>query len=151
MTAVFQPHLYTRTRDFAPEFAEALSLADKVILLDIYPARELPIPGVTSDIIFKDITAEKVLLKRSELMDYLMEEPVQITITLKEEDGYREQWLIRQLVRTNEQEISTDLWVKSRGCLKTDAADTEIYSRIVTRSCTCGMSCHILYRRDRGS
>ena len=82
MTAVFQPHLYTRTRDFAPEFAEALSLADKVILLDIYPARELPIPGVTSDIIFKDITAEKVLLKRSELMDYLMEEPVEVLATL---------------------------------------------------------------------
>ena len=82
LTAVFQPHLYTRTRDFAPEFAEALSLADKVILLDIYPARELPIPGVTSDIIFKDITAEKVLLKRSELMDYLMEEPVEVLATL---------------------------------------------------------------------
>lgn len=82
LTAVFQPHLYTRTRDFAPEFAEALSLADKVILLDIYPARELPIPGVTSDIIFKDITAEKVLLKRSELMDYLKEEPVEVLATL---------------------------------------------------------------------
>ena len=50
LTVVFQPHLYTRTRDFAPQFAEALSLADDVLLLDIYPARELPIPGVTSDI-----------------------------------------------------------------------------------------------------
>ena len=66
MTVVFQPHLYTRTRDFAPEFAEALSLADKVILLDIYPARELPIPGVTSEIIFKDIKSEKVLIKNGE-------------------------------------------------------------------------------------
>ena len=82
LTAVFQPHLYTRTRDFAPEFAQALSLADKVILLDIYPARELPIPGVTSEIIFKDITSEKVLLKRSELMDYLREEPVEVLATL---------------------------------------------------------------------
>ena len=82
LTAVFQPPLYTRTRDFAPEFAKALSLADKVILLDIYPARELPIPGVTSEIIFKDITAGKVLLKRSELMDYLKDEPVEVLATL---------------------------------------------------------------------
>lgn len=82
LTAVFQPHLYTRTRDFAPEFAKALSLADKVILLDIYPARELPIPGVTSEIIFKYITAGKVLLKRSELMDYLKDEPVEVLATL---------------------------------------------------------------------
>ena len=82
LTAVFQPHLFTRTRDFAPEFAQALSLADKVILLDIYPARELPIPGVTSEIIFKDITAEKVLLQRSELMDYLKQEPVEVLATL---------------------------------------------------------------------
>ena len=82
LTAVFQPHLYTRTRDFAPEFAHALSLADKVILLDIYPARELPIPGVTSEIIFKDITVEKVLLQRSGLMDYLRNEPVEVLATL---------------------------------------------------------------------
>lgn len=83
MTAVFQPHLYTRTRDFAPEFAQALSAADKLILLDIYPAREEPIPGVTSEIIFNDVTApEKVLLKRAELMDYLKDEPVELLVTL---------------------------------------------------------------------
>ena len=82
LTAVFQPHLFTRTRDFAPEFAEALSLADKVILLDIYPARELPIPGVTSEIIFKDIKSEKVLIKREELMGYLADEPVEVLATL---------------------------------------------------------------------
>ena len=83
MTAVFQPHLYTRTRDFAPEFAEALSGADKLILLDIYPAREEPIPGVTSKIIFDDVTAaEKVLLRREELMDYISEEPVELLVTL---------------------------------------------------------------------
>ena len=71
-TAIFQPHLYTRTRDFADEFAEALSLADRVILLDIYPAREKPIPGVTSEIIFKGITApEKILMKKEELLEYL--------------------------------------------------------------------------------
>ena len=83
MTVVFQPHLYTRTRDFAPEFAEALSKADKLILLDIYPAREEPIPGVTSEIIFKDVTCgEKVLLKRCELMDYLKDEKVEMLVTL---------------------------------------------------------------------
>ena len=83
MTAIFQPHLYTRTRDFAPEFAEALSKADKLILLDIYPARELPIPGVTSEIIFKDVTcAEKVLLQRSELMDYLQNEELELAVTI---------------------------------------------------------------------
>lgn len=59
LTVAFQPHLYTRTRDFAPQFAEALSHADAVILLDIYPAREEPIPGVTSKIIFDDIKLQK--------------------------------------------------------------------------------------------
>ena len=83
LTAVFQPHLYTRTRDFAPEFAQALSKADKLILLDIYPAREEPIPGVTSEIIFKDVTCpEKVLLKRAELMDYLSNEKIELLVTL---------------------------------------------------------------------
>ena len=82
VTAIFQPHLYTRTRDFAPEFAAALSAADKLILLDIYPAREEPIPGVTSEIIFKDVTApEKVLLRKEELMDYLEKEPVDVLVT----------------------------------------------------------------------
>lgn len=83
LTAVFQPHLYTRTRDFAPEFAQALSKADKLILLDIYPAREEPIPGVTSEIIFNDVTCkEKVLLKRAELMDYLKNEDIELLVTL---------------------------------------------------------------------
>lgn len=82
LTAIFQPHLYTRTRDFAPEFAQALSKVDKLILLDIYPAREEPIPGVTSEIIFKDVTApEKVLLKKEELMDYLANEPLDVLVS----------------------------------------------------------------------
>jgi len=79
LTAIFQPHLYTRTRDFAPEFAAALSKVDKLILLDIYPAREEPIPGVTSEMIFKDVTAaEKVLIKKEELMELLAEEPIDV-------------------------------------------------------------------------
>ena len=59
LTVAFQPHLYTRTRDFAPEFAAALSQADSVILADIYPAREEPIPGVTSKIIFDRVTPKQ--------------------------------------------------------------------------------------------
>lgn len=71
-TAIFQPHLYTRTRDFAPEFAAALSKVDRLVLLDIYPAREEPIPGVTSEIIFNDATApSKVLLKKEELLEWI--------------------------------------------------------------------------------
>ncbi len=82
LTAVFQPHLYTRTRDFAAGFAQALSGVDKLILLDIYPAREEPIPGVSSELIFKDVTApEKVLLRKEELMDYLAQEPLDVLIT----------------------------------------------------------------------
>ena len=82
LTAVFQPHLYTRTRDFADEFAEALSQVDKLILLDIYPAREEPIPGVTSEIIFSHVTAaEKVMMKKEELMDYLQNEKIDTLIT----------------------------------------------------------------------
>lgn len=74
LTAVFQPHLYTRTRDFAEGFSEALSCVDRLILLDIYPAREEPIPGVTSEIIFRNVTAaEKLLMGKEELMEYLEE------------------------------------------------------------------------------
>ncbi len=82
LTAIFQPHLYTRTRDFAEDFAASLSKVDKLILLDIYPAREEPIPGVTSEIIFDKVTApEKVLLKKEELMDYLGKEDLDVLVT----------------------------------------------------------------------
>ena len=82
LTAIFQPHLFTRTRDFAEEFAKSLSEVDKLILLDIYPAREEPIPGVTSEIIFDKVTApKKVLLKKEELMDYMKKEPVDVLAT----------------------------------------------------------------------
>ena len=83
LTAAFQPHLYTRTRDFADEFAQALSSVDKLILLEIYPAREEPIPGVTSEIIFRNVTApEKVLLRRDEFMKYMEKEEVELFVTL---------------------------------------------------------------------
>lgn len=82
LTAIFQPHLYTRTRDFADEFAKALSAVDKLILLDIYQAREEPIPGVSSRLIFDKVTApEKVLLKKEMLMKYLEDEKIDTLIT----------------------------------------------------------------------
>lgn len=72
LCGVFQPHLYTRTRDFASEFAQALSGLDKLILLDIYPAREEPIEGVSSEMIMREVAcAEKVLLSKDELLSYL--------------------------------------------------------------------------------
>ena len=82
ITGIFQPHLYTRTRDFAPEFAKALSALDELILLDIYPAREEPIPGVTSEMIFEDVTAaSKVLIRKEELMDMLADKPLDVLAT----------------------------------------------------------------------
>lgn len=83
VTGVFQPHLYTRTRDFADDFAQSLSLLDDVILLDIYPAREEPIPGITSGVIFDRITSkEKVLLKKAELLDFLENKELDVLVTL---------------------------------------------------------------------
>ena len=74
VTGIFQPHLYTRTRDFAADFAASLSLLDELILLDIYPAREEPIPGVTSQIIFDAVTiADKRLIRKEELLDVVAE------------------------------------------------------------------------------
>ncbi len=82
LTAIFQPHLYTRTRDFAEEFAEALSNVDKLIMLDIYPAREEPIPGVTSEIIYDRVNApEKVIMVKEDLMEYIDHEPIDVLIT----------------------------------------------------------------------
>ncbi len=83
LTVIFQPHLYTRTRDFAPEFAEALSEADSVIMPEIYPARELPIPGVTTDIILKDVkSSEKTFCKRKDLLNLIKNSNFEILMTL---------------------------------------------------------------------
>lgn len=82
LTAIFQPHLFSRTRDFADGFAESLSLADRVILLDIYPARELPIEGVTSDIIFQHITTRKQKATKNDLLDILRAEPASLLVTV---------------------------------------------------------------------
>ena len=69
---IFQPHLFTRTRDFANEFAESLSKADEVVLLDIYPAREKPIPGITSEMLLERISCPiKSLMSKTEIVDNL--------------------------------------------------------------------------------
>lgn len=84
ITAVFQPHLYTRTRDFYKEFANSLSLLDEVILLDIYPARELPIPGVSSQLIYDHLRPgiQKSLCKKEDLMNVLAGKTLEVLITL---------------------------------------------------------------------
>lgn len=82
LTVVFQPHLYSRTRDFAPEFAKALSSADETILTEIYPARELPIPGVDSGIILDKMTAPATLCMRKDLLDLIKIRNFDVLITL---------------------------------------------------------------------
>ena len=84
ITAIFQPHLFTRTRDLAPEFAKALSTADEVILLDIYPARELPIEGVTSALIMDKLTSkQKLLLKKEELPEAIRnKKDIEVLVTI---------------------------------------------------------------------
>lgn len=82
LTVVFQPHLYTRTRDFYRGFAEALSLADEVILIPIYPARELPIPGVESEMILPLISgAKKEVVARENLIDTIKNRNFEILLT----------------------------------------------------------------------
>ncbi|MFN0050225.1 MAG: UDP-N-acetylmuramate--L-alanine ligase [Cytophagales bacterium] len=83
LTCIFQPHLYSRTRDFAEGFSKSLSLADQVLLMDIYPARELPIPGVDSAMLFKDIAApEKTLVSKANLMEKVKELELEIIVTV---------------------------------------------------------------------
>ncbi|HJC93251.1 MAG TPA: UDP-N-acetylmuramate--L-alanine ligase [Candidatus Phocaeicola excrementigallinarum] len=84
ITAIFQPHLYTRTRDFYKDFADSLSLLDEVILLDIYPAREKPIPGVTSQLIYDNLRPEieKTMCSKEELLDVLKTRKTEVLITL---------------------------------------------------------------------
>ena len=84
VTAIFQPHLYTRTRDFYREFAESLSAFDEVILTDIYPAREQPIPGVTSQLIYDCLlpAMEETLCKKEEVLSLVRKTPRQVVVVL---------------------------------------------------------------------
>ena len=81
-TVIFQPHLFTRTRDFAEGFGETLSLADEVILLPIYPARELPIEGVTSEMIAEKIKGpEVIVMERNAVPDWIRNHRPELLIT----------------------------------------------------------------------
>ena len=83
VSVLFQPHLYSRTRDFAVEFSQSLSLADEVMLLDIYPARELPIEGVSSDILLESIQVdEKYKVDKETIIDYLSNRELEVFITM---------------------------------------------------------------------
>ena len=84
ITAIFQPHLYTRTRDFYKDFAEALSQLDEVILTEIYPARELPIAGVTSQLIYDNLKADvkKQLIQKAEVLDFIKGHDFEVLIVL---------------------------------------------------------------------
>lgn len=84
ITAIFQPHLYTRTRDFYKEFAEALSVLDEVVLTDIYPAREQPIEGVTSQLIYDNLAegVSKTLIKSTEVLDFVSSRDFDVLVIL---------------------------------------------------------------------
>jgi UDP-N-acetylmuramate--alanine ligase len=83
LSVIFQPHLFTRTRDFAKGFAESLSIADELFLMDIYPARELPIEGVDANIIFKDVTSkQKVRCSKENLMEILSDASIELIATV---------------------------------------------------------------------
>ena len=84
ISAIFQPHLYTRTRDFYKDFADSLSLLDEVILTEIYPARELPIPGVTSQLIYDNLRPDmqKRLVKKADLPDVVRQADFDVLIVL---------------------------------------------------------------------
>ena len=81
LLAIFQPHLYTRTRDFAPEFSEVLSLCDEVIMVPIYPARELPIEGVCSEMIGRNLKVEWQLVEREALAEHLRDIDTDVVVT----------------------------------------------------------------------
>ena len=83
ITVIFQPHLFTRTRDFAEGFSKSLSLADEVVLMDIYPAREEAIPGVTSDMLFKDITSSvKIRCGKKDVLQRLEDLEIEVLATI---------------------------------------------------------------------
>jgi len=83
LTGIFQPHLYTRTRDFAEEFARSLELLDSLVLMEIYPAREEPIPGVTASIIFDQVRLnEKVLVTREQVVRVVREQKPELLVTM---------------------------------------------------------------------
>jgi UDP-N-acetylmuramate--alanine ligase len=98
---IFQPHLFTRTRDFAEQFARSLEMLDQLILMDIYPAREEPIPGVDSSMLLDQIELdEKVLIKREQLLRVVKERDPEVLVTMGAGDihefvGPLKEWCMR--------------------------------------------------------
>jgi UDP-N-acetylmuramate--alanine ligase len=84
ITAIFQPHLYTRTRDFYKDFADALSQLDEVVLTEIYPAREQPIEGVTSKLIYDNLHegVKKEIIRKNDVLDYVKAHEFEVLIVL---------------------------------------------------------------------
>jgi len=83
ITGIFQPHLYSRTRDFADGFAKSLSMLDSLILLDIYPARELPIPGITSEMLLEKVSlSDKMMCPKEEVLNELAKRKIEVLLTL---------------------------------------------------------------------
>ncbi len=83
LTAIFQPHLYSRTRDFMDGFAQSLSLADELILMDIYPARELPIAGISSQGIFDKVSLkDKWMVKDNEMLDFVKQKKPELLVSI---------------------------------------------------------------------
>ena len=83
LSVIFQPHLYSRTKDFANEFAKSLSKADEVIMPEIYPARELPIPGVDSNLVLKDVDCDsKTYCERKDLLNLIKNRKFEVLMTL---------------------------------------------------------------------
>lgn len=83
LTAVFQPHLYSRTRDFAAGFSESLSLADEVLLLPVYPAREKPLPGVESEMLLANISHDrKQVLSKKDLLSWAESNDPELLLTI---------------------------------------------------------------------
>lgn len=102
LTVIFQPHLFSRTRDFADGFAESLSLADQLILLDIYPARELPIDGVTADLILQHVTSKSKQISTKEALPAVLREMnPSLLVTVGAGDIDQQLPVLKQLFNTN--------------------------------------------------
>ena len=84
ITVIFQPHLYTRTRDFYKDFADSLSLLDRVVLCDIYPAREEPIPSVTSKLIYDNLKpgVEKEMIHKEDVLKFVEDNDFEVLVVL---------------------------------------------------------------------
>ena len=107
-TVVFQPHLFSRTQDHATGFAEVLSMADEVVLLPIYPARELPIAGVSSQLILDKITlAQKAIMSKEELLQWMKSKPVELFITSGAGDIDTVIEPLKQLIESNFEQSKT--------------------------------------------